>query len=65
MEHVRKAFHPLPDTLQFDRLQSELDKSNVRLQTNLYTMIKEADSNMSKKIKQVVDRVADKVMKHH
>lgn len=52
---------PLPDTLQFDRLQSELDKSNVRIQTNLYTMIKESDSNMSKKIKTVVDRVADKV----
>ena len=65
MEHVGKAFHPLTDTLKFDRLQSELDKSNVRLQTNLYTMIKEADSNMSKKIKQVVDRVADKVRRHH
>lgn len=65
VEHVRKAFHPLPTTLQFDRLQSELDKSNVRLQTNLYTMIKEADSNMSKKIKQVVDRVADKVRKYN
>lgn len=61
VEHVRKALKPLPDTLQFDRLQSELDKSNVRIQTNLYTMIKESDSNMSKKIKTVVDRVADKV----
>ncbi|XP_063444013.1 BAI1-associated protein 3-like isoform X1 [Mytilus trossulus] len=61
VEHVRKALKPLPDTLQFDRLQSELDKSNVRIQTNLYTMIKESDSNMSKKIKTVVDRVADKM----
>lgn len=61
VEHVRKALKPLPDTLQFDRLQTELEKSNVKLQANLYTMIKDADSNMSKKIKQVVDRVADKM----
>lgn len=40
---------------------AEIERSNAKLNTNLYTMLKESDSNMTKKIKNVVDRVADKV----
>lgn len=57
---------PLPEALKFndiikhtERTMGEMNAKGARMQ--LFSIIKHADDNMIKRIKQVVDKVADRV----
>lgn len=61
---MRRSLKPLPEMLRFDEIQRAVESSNGSgkgYKFNLNTIIREADERMVKKIKAVVDRVADKV----
>ncbi|XP_064637155.1 BAI1-associated protein 3-like isoform X4 [Lineus longissimus] len=66
IEQVRRALKPLPEALQFaevlramERVKGE--KAFKQARQSLMGIIRGADDEMVKKIKQVVDRVADKM----
>ena len=63
IEQVRKALSNIPETLQFNEIQSAIEQSAMtnKPKCDLMKILKDADSKMIGKIKQVVDRVADKV----
>ncbi|XP_021344674.1 protein unc-13 homolog 4B-like, partial [Mizuhopecten yessoensis] len=65
IEQVRRALKPLPEMLRFSDIQRAVESNNGTgkgYKFNLNTIVKEADECMVKKIKTVVDRVADKVI---
>ena len=66
IEQVRRSLKPLPEALKFndiikhtERTMGETNAKGARMQ--LFSIIKHADDNMIKRIKQVVDKVADRV----
>lgn len=66
IEQVRRSLKPLPEALKFneivkgtERAMGETNAKGARMQ--LFSIIKHADDNMIKRIKQVVDKVADRV----
>ena len=66
IEQVRRSLKPLPDALKFndiikhtERTMGETNAKGARMQ--LFSIIKHADDNMIRRIKQVVDKVADRV----
>ncbi|OWF45641.1 BAI1-associated protein 3-like isoform X2 [Mizuhopecten yessoensis] len=64
IEQVRRALKPLPEMLRFSDIQRAVESNNGTgkgYKFNLNTIVKEADECMVKKIKTVVDRVADKM----
>ncbi|XP_033744420.1 BAI1-associated protein 3-like isoform X1 [Pecten maximus] len=64
IEQVRRALKPLPEMLRFADIQRAVEASNGTgkgCKFNLSTIVKEADECMVRKIKTVVDRVADKM----
>ena len=64
IEQVRKSLSLIPETLQFNEIQTAIDNSNLpnKPKVDLMKILKDSDANMVGKIKQVVDRVADKVI---
>lgn len=63
---VRRALKPLPDALRFSDIIVAIEKSSnersaKEAKITLYSIIRCADEDTTRKIKQVVDRVADKV----
>ncbi|ESO87159.1 hypothetical protein LOTGIDRAFT_91451, partial [Lottia gigantea] len=64
IEQVRRALKPLPETLNFHEIKKAVEVSNGEHKTQgqtLNNLIKKADDMMVRKIKQVVERVADKM----
>lgn len=63
IEQVRKSLSPMPEMLQFNEIQTALDCHSVknRSKYDLSKILAKADAQMVQKIKNVVDRVADKV----
>ena len=66
IEQVRRALRPLPEALRYREIAQCMElKSGERTArqafSSLVSIVKSADDNMGRKIKQVVDRVADKV----
>ncbi|KAK3090649.1 hypothetical protein FSP39_013399 [Pinctada imbricata] len=64
IEQVRRALKQLPDTLRYVDVQHAVESSNGSThghKFNLHSTLKAADEMMVSKIKQVVDRVADKM----
>ena len=62
IEQVRRSLKPLPSLLELSEVQQAMDlAASDGSQTSLQSLIKVADDDMIKKIRLVVDRVADKV----
>lgn len=66
IEQVRRALKPLPETLGYSEIQKNMEKSHGekglrQVKTALHNMLRKADEEMTRRIKNVVDRVADKV----
>lgn len=63
IEQVRKSLTPIPEMLQFNEIQTALDSYSVkhRSKYDLNKILNTAEAEMVSKIKNVVDRVADKV----
>ena len=66
IEQVRRSLKPIPDALRFDGVITALErmqgnKVSDKARWSLYGILHNADDTMVRKIKQVVDRVADKV----
>ena len=63
IEQVRKSLAPMPEMLQFNEILTTLEANNVknRSKYDLNLILNNADKQMVGKIKNVVDRVADKV----
>ena len=63
IEQVRKALSNIPVTLQFNEIQTAIEQSTLpnKPKCELMRILKDSDSQMIARIKQVVDRVADKV----
>ena len=66
IEQVRRALKPLPDALKFNQIISSIEqhqgeKVAKQAKGQLMGILKAADEEMIRKIKLVVDRVADKV----
>lgn len=60
---MRKSLSNIPETLQFNEIQTAIEQSQApnKPRFDLMKILKDSDSDMVGKIKQVVDRVADKV----
>ena len=62
---MRRALKPIPEALRFNDIIAAIEKMNERsgkeARITLYSIIRCADEDTTRKIKQVVDRVADKV----
>lgn len=63
---MRRALRPLPDALKYKQVAKAIEAASgeataQQAYSALYAILKSADESMVKKIKQVVDRVADKV----
>mgnify|MGYP001550785124 CR=1 FL=1 len=63
---MRRALRPLPDALKYAHIGHAIEKQQgdnrgKQARANLAAILKSADDVMIQKIKQVVDRVADKV----
>ncbi|XP_064617037.1 BAI1-associated protein 3-like [Liolophura sinensis] len=66
IEQVRRALKPLPETLGYSDIQKNMEKSHGekglrQVKTALHNMLRKADDEMTRRIKNVVDRVADKM----
>ncbi|KAL4240528.1 regulation of dense core granule exocytosis [Mactra antiquata] len=63
IEQVRKSLSPMPEMLQFNEIQTTLENHNVknRSKYDLSKILAKSDAQMVQKIKNVVDRVADKM----
>ncbi|KAL5018735.1 hypothetical protein ScPMuIL_004457 [Solemya velum] len=63
IEQVRRSLKPLPENLQFGRIQEALEVVNMDAEskTRLMELIKDADDELVKKILQTINRVADKM----
>ncbi|XP_052791167.1 BAI1-associated protein 3-like isoform X2 [Mya arenaria] len=63
IEQVRKSLTPMPEMLQFNEIQTALENQNVknRSKYDLNLILNKTDQEMVGKIKNVVDRVADKM----
>ncbi|ELU07462.1 hypothetical protein CAPTEDRAFT_226475 [Capitella teleta] len=66
IEQVRRALRPLPEALKFAHIAHAVEKQQgdnrgKQARANLAAILKSADDVMIQKIKQVVDRVADKM----
>ena len=65
IEQVRRSLKPLPSLLELSEVQQAMDLAAALVadtsHSSLQSIIKSADEDMVKKIRQVVDRVADKV----
>ena len=65
IEQVRRSLKPLPSLLELSEVQQAMDLAAAMAadtsHASLGSLIKAADDDMVKKIRQVVDRVADKV----
>ncbi|XP_045213590.2 BAI1-associated protein 3-like isoform X3 [Mercenaria mercenaria] len=63
IEQVRKSLSPMPEMLQFNEIQTALESYNVKNKSkyDLSKILSKADAQMIQKIKNVVDRVADKM----
>jgi len=63
IEQVRKSLAPMPEMLQFNEILTTLEANNVknRSKYDLNLILNNTDKQMVGKIKNVVDRVADKV----
>ena len=62
---MRRSLKPLPSLLELSEVQQAMDLAAAMVadssHSSLQSIIKAADDDMVKKIRQVVDRVADKV----
>ena len=62
---MRRSLKPLPSLLELSEVQQAMDLAAALAadssRSSLQSIIKAADEDMVKKIRQVVDRVADKV----
>ncbi len=66
IEQVRRALKPLPEALRWADILHSIERtsgerSSKEAKIMLYSVIRCADEDMVRKIKQVVDRVADRV----
>lgn len=66
IEQVRRALKPLPEALRFAEIVRAVERdrgerSAKEAKISLYSIIRCADEDMTRKMKTVVDRVADKV----
>ena len=65
IEQVRRSLKPIPEALRFEGVVEALERRGAgagqKARWGLHNILQEADDCMVRKIKQVVDRVADKV----